>query len=133
MVDFAGRYRPEVLTPFYTQERCEISERMNTPLCADVSLAECRVARGETTQLHQLSVAERYLVQQGKGLMELNGGVPFIVEPGDCVLIPAYCPQRIKNIGKGDLLFLCVCTPRFLPEHYVSLEDVHTRGLQRHD
>jgi hypothetical protein len=26
--------------------------------------------------------------------------------------------QRITNIGRTDLVFLCVCTPRFRPENY---------------
>jgi mannose-6-phosphate isomerase-like protein (cupin superfamily) len=120
--EYAGLFQPETLQPFYTEERCEIVEYLNTPLCADASVAECRVAPGVTTQLHQLTVAERYVVQQGQGLMELNGEVGFHVQAGDCVLIPAECPQRIKNTGVEPLVFLCVCTPRFLPHHYYALE-----------
>ena len=126
MSDFAGLYQPASLQPFYTQERCHIVEHMNTPACDDVSLAECRVAPGITTQLHSLSVAERYIVQQGSGWMELEGDTSqaqvFRVQPGDCVLIPAGCAQRIKNSGEQELVFLCICTPRFQPEHYVVLE-----------
>jgi mannose-6-phosphate isomerase-like protein (cupin superfamily) len=36
------------------------------------------------------------------------------------VRIPAGVRQRITNIGNADLLFYCVCSPRFLPEAYVA-------------
>ena len=44
------------------------------------------------------------------------------VNPGDVVLIPPDCLQRITNPGEQDLVFLCVCTPRFTPEAYEGLE-----------
>jgi mannose-6-phosphate isomerase-like protein (cupin superfamily) len=127
MSDLGGLYRPASLQPFYTEERCHITEYMNTDRCGEVSLAQCRVAAGVTTQLHALSVAERYVVQQGEGRMELGGDDPdtrqvFAVGPGDCVLIPPGCAQRIKNTGAQDLVFLCICTPRFQPQHYAALE-----------
>jgi hypothetical protein len=33
------------------------------------------------------------------------------------------CRQRISNLGDDDLLFLAICTPRFEPGCYESLED----------
>lgn len=129
MGDFAGLYQPPSLEAFYTQERCFIVEQMNTHLCAEVSVAQCRVEPQVTTQLHQLSVAERYIVQQGRGLMELERLQSFYVEVGDCVMIPAGCPQRIKNVGNEMLVFLCICTPRFQPAHYVALEHETTKDI----
>jgi hypothetical protein len=32
------------------------------------------------------------------------------------------CAQRIANLGDADLLFLAICTPRFVPACYESLE-----------
>jgi len=138
MPQIAGLFRPATLQPFYTQERCFIVEQMNTPECPDVSLAQCRVAPGVTTQLHSLTVAEHYVVQQGSGIMELGGTVPgqrqvFTVGVGDCVLIPADCAQRIRNTGADDLVFQCICTPRFEPHHYVVLEDDTTPGIAESD
>jgi mannose-6-phosphate isomerase-like protein (cupin superfamily) len=46
------------------------------------------------------------------------------VSPGDVVLIPPGCPQRITNSGDEDLVFLAVCTPRFLPDNYEDLDPV---------
>ena len=47
---------------------------------------------------------------------------PQIVAPGDVVLIPPGCRQRIANIGDGDLIFLAICTPRFRAEAYEDID-----------
>jgi hypothetical protein len=39
----------------------------------------------------------------------------------DVVAIPAGKLQRITNAGTTDMIFLCVCTPRFQAEFYVDL------------
>jgi len=130
MADFAGLFKSASLDPFYTQERLHVVEHMNAPQSEDVSLAECRVAPGVTTQLHSLNITERYLIQRGLGLMELHGSDPFAVAPGDCVAIPPGCAQRIRNTGVDELVFLCICTPRFKPESYVVLEDDSTPELE---
>ena len=36
----------------------------------------------------------------------------------DHVRIPANTPQRIANVGDVDLVFYCVCTPRFVQSAY---------------
>lgn len=38
------------------------------------------------------------------------------------VLIPPETPQRITNIGNVDLIFLAICTPRFIPACYQDVE-----------
>ncbi|MDN2566669.1 cupin domain-containing protein [Aquibium sp. A9E412] len=111
--------RPE----FWTEERCFITELMNTPKAPEVSLALCRVEPGVTTQLHRLDgVAERYVVRRGRGVVEIDG-VAQRLAPGDQALIAAGAAQRITNDGDGDLEFYCVCTPRFEPPSYVNLEE----------
>ncbi len=95
---------------------------MNHNGLADISLARCRVTPGTTTQLHSLSVTERYVIETGEGLMGLGSEKPFPVSAGDTVLIEAGLSQQITNTGKNDLVFLCVCTPRFTPDTYRNLE-----------
>jgi mannose-6-phosphate isomerase-like protein (cupin superfamily) len=109
---------------FYTDERCHITELVNDPGIPGVSLAEARVEPGVTTALHALDVREIYFVRSGRGRMEGGEGQSFEVGPGDIVDIPAGAPQRITNIGKGDLVFLCLCTPRFEPAGYSDLEGI---------
>lgn len=106
----------------WTEERCFITELLNDADVPDVSLARCRVEPGVTTQLHRLSVREWYVVEQGRGLMEVGNLEPRPIGPGDVVEIPADTAQRVTNTGAGDLVFQCVCLPRFTPGCYESLE-----------
>lgn len=108
---------------FYTDERCYIRELLNDERYPNVSLARCRVTPGVTTQLHALSVHEFYVLQSGTGLMRVGEEAPFAVGEGDTVSIPKGVAQSISNTGSDDLVFLCVCTPRFQPDAYQSLEN----------
>ena len=60
--------------------------------------------------------------RQREGSGELDGE-SHDLRPGDAALIPAGAAQRIENTGPGDLVFLCLCTPRFVPEGYRPLEE----------
>lgn len=111
-----------VAAEFPTRERCHILELLNDPRVPRVSLARCRVEPGTTTELHRLSVDEWYVVERGRGLMEVGSAPAFEIGPGDAVAVPAGAPQRVTNTGSGDLVFQCVCLPRFRPECYEALE-----------
>ena len=106
----------------YTRERVYVTELLNDESVPDVSLARCRVLPGVTTELHRLSVAEWYVIERGTGSMEVGGGEPFAVGPGDVVAIPPQKTQRITNTGDADLVLQCVCLPRFTPDCYTGLE-----------
>lgn len=106
----------------WTVERCYITELMNSDSQPEVSIARTRVEPGVTTQLHSLSIAEWYVIESGQGLMRVGDGPALAVGPGDTVSIPRLVRQQITNGGAEDLVFLCVCTPRFSQECYTSLE-----------
>jgi mannose-6-phosphate isomerase-like protein (cupin superfamily) len=108
---------------FWTRERCFITELINDRHAPDFSLAEARVEPGITTELHSLSVSEWYVIRRGRGRVEIDGNSWVEVAPGDCIAIPAGVSQRIENTGSGDLIFQCICLPRFTPEAYQVLED----------
>ena len=114
----AGKAKPEV----WTSERCFISEIVNDERWPEFSLARCRVEPGVTTELHALSVHEVYVIEHGCGLMYVGDEPPFPVAAGDTVTISQQTPQRIANTGNDDLVFLCLCTPRFSSDCYTSLE-----------
>lgn len=108
---------------FWTAERCYITELLNDAREPLFSIAIARVEVGITTQLHRLTAtAERYLIRHGRGLMEIDG-VTQAVAVGDQVVVAAAAAQRITNTGQEALEFYCVCTPRFVPEVYVNLEE----------
>jgi mannose-6-phosphate isomerase-like protein (cupin superfamily) len=106
-----------------TDERCFILESWNDASDPAVSVARARVPPGVTTARHSLSVDERYLVVSGRGRVEVEDLEPVDVSPGDVVLIPAGKTQRIRNLDRDDLVFLCICTPRFEPRQYRDREE----------
>ena len=107
---------------FWTGERCFIRELLNLATCPDVSLARTRVEPGVRTQLHSLSVLEWYVIEAGHGLMKVGDEPAYPVSAGDTIRIPVGSAQQITNTGSSDLLFLCICVPRFTPGCYTSLE-----------
>lgn len=116
------RYRPEA--EYFTEEKCFINEVSNTPDTPELSIARARVLPGVTTRWHRLiGTMERYIILEGTGRVQVGPLAPQTVGPGDVVVIPADCPQRITNVGPKDLIFMAVCIPRFLPESYEDLGD----------
>jgi len=108
---------------FLTRERCHIREWVNDESIPDFSLAVARVKPGITTELHRLTVNECYVIREGQGLMDLGDSTEMPVVVGDYVDIPAGMPQRIRNTGDCDLVFDCICRPRFTVAAYEALED----------
>ena len=107
---------------FATPELCSILENLNDAEKPDVSIARARVEKGVTTMLHYLKgVDEIYLVTEGRGRVKVGNLEPSEVVKGDLVFIPAGTSQQITNIGDSDLIFYCICNPRFAPECYVSV------------
>ena len=110
---------------FYTEEKCFINELSNSANDPDVSIAQARVKPGITTAWHRLKgVVERYVIISGNGLVEIGELPAQDVKPGDTVVIPELCLQRITNNGQEDLIFLAICSPRFTPDCYEDLETV---------
>jgi mannose-6-phosphate isomerase-like protein (cupin superfamily) len=119
--DMISKFRLE--TEFYTDERCYIVEMHNREEDKGCSIVRARVAPGVTTQFHSLrGIDERYVILEGEGLVEVGDAAPAPVRPLDVVAITAGTSQRITSVGTTDLIFVCVCTPRFREETYVSAE-----------
>ncbi|MEZ4966521.1 MAG: cupin domain-containing protein [Saprospiraceae bacterium] len=107
---------------FHTDERCHIIEIMNTAAVDNLSVARARVEPGITTALHTLEADEYYYILEGAGEVEIDGSFKSEVAKGDLVRIRSGQTQRIRNTADSDLLFLCICTPRFRQESYTGLE-----------
>lgn len=107
---------------YYFKEGCRILEMSNAPDDPEASIARARVAPGATTRLHRLDgITERYVILQGSGRVRLAGQAAQAVAPGDVVVIPPRFSQQIENTGTTDLLFLAICTPRFVPGAYEEI------------
>lgn len=110
-------------TEYYTPERCHIDELSNSDTDPAVSIAHARVSAGVTTRWHRLAgIAERYVILSGRGRVEVGELAPQTVGPGDVVLIPPGCRQRIAALGDEELKFLAICTPRFRVEAYADID-----------
>lgn len=115
--------RMNPIAEFYTPERCYINELSNIAADPDASIARARVRPGVTTRWHRVNgTTERYVILAGTGLVEVGNLAPQEVRPGDVVLIPPSCRQRITNLGGEDLIFLAMCTPRFRPSAYEDID-----------
>ena len=108
---------------YYFREGCHINELSNSADDAAVSIARARVEPGRATRWHRLrGITERYVILQGRGRVEIGRELAHSVGPGDVVVIPPKTRQRITNEDTEDLVFLAICSPRFLPEAYEDLE-----------
>ena len=115
--------RPSPDAEFYTDERCHILEMSNSTADEQLSIARARVEPGVTTAFHIVrDTAERYVILEGQGEVEIGGKPAEHVGAGDVVLIPPGIDQRITNTGSEDLIFLAICTPRFRSENYEATE-----------
>lgn len=115
MIIKANRHRE-----FYTEEQCFIDEIFNQKEYGAFSLAQARVEPGVTTVLHSVSdTDEVYYILSGSGEMEIGGRIVGMVTERDLVFIPRNTSQRIKNLTDKDLVFLCICAPRFDTGNYI--------------
>ncbi len=109
---------------FYTDERCYITELHNTDADEDCSIARARVEPGATTRLHRLEgTIERYVILEGTAEVVVGDAAPVEAGVLDVVNIPAGVEQSITNTGESDLVFLCICTPRFRQQNYIDLDE----------
>lgn len=116
-------HKVDSILEFDTPERCSILEAWNDESDPAISIARARVAPGITTQLHRLrAIDERYLVVAGNGFVRIGSLTPQRLGLGDIAIIPAGVAQQISNAGETDLIFYCICTPRFSPDCYEALE-----------
>lgn len=103
-----------------------ILKELLSPLKDDVaitySIAYAKVKPGKTTRLHRLKATEIYYILHGKGEMRINDEV-MEIRKNQLIYIPPNAIQQIRNIGKDDLIFLCIVEPAWKPENEEILEE----------
>ena len=115
--------RLDTAAEYFFDEGCYINELSNDADDSEASIARARVRPGDVTRWHRLiGITERYVILKGSGCVEIGNLAPENVGPGDVVIIPPECRQRISNTGKDDLVFIAVCTPRFRQDAYEDIE-----------
>ncbi len=108
--------KAKALREHSTREHCLIAENWSSE---KISVARAKIRTGTTTEAHSLKgVDELYLIVRGKSKVMIGKLEPTEVTVDDAVFIPAGTRQQISNIGKSDLIFYCICTPRFTQDCY---------------
>jgi len=116
-------FQTDLSKEFYTEEGCHIVEILNDPSSPHISLARARVEVGKKPRLHALtSTTEVYHIIQGQGRVYIDGQEREVM-PGDTVVIQPDIDQSIINTGQDDLIFLCLCHPRFDSSNYTDTEE----------
>lgn len=118
-----------VAEEYFFEEGCYITELSNSVDDPAVSIARARLAPGQATRWHMLrDTGERYVLLEGRGLVEVGDMQPQEVVPGDVVLIPPLTRQRITSVGQEDLIFLAICSPPFTSGVYIDIEGERDSG-----
>ncbi len=87
------------------------------------SLAQAKVAAGQSTLPHKLVSCEVYYILAGRGMMHVNQETRPV--GSDCaVCIPHGSVQYIENVGDTDLIFLCIVDPAWRAEDEAVLQPV---------
>jgi len=94
---------------------CELLHPDKVPGAAGLScsIAHAIVPAGEASLPHLLETSmELYYILSGCGEMHIDDETSQVHE-GQIVLIPPKARQYIRNIGTGDLVFLCIVAPKW--------------------
>lgn len=109
---------------FITKDGSEIRELLahrNSSL-RNQSLAEARIAPGQSTQEHFHRVTEEiYYITHGSGRMRIEDET-LDVKVGDSIAIPPGKKHKIWNTGSETLRLLCCCAPAYEHEDTVITE-----------
>ena len=106
---------------YYFKEGCYIEEWQNSADDESMSIAKVRVLAKTQTKNHALKKTnERYVILSGQGNVSV-AGTHWTVKKGDVVTIKPDQAQSINNTGTEDLVFLAICTPRFVEDNYYEL------------
>ncbi|MBX2849741.1 MAG: cupin domain-containing protein [Acidiferrobacterales bacterium] len=106
---------------YYFKEGCYIEEWLNSPDDETMSIAKVRVLANTQTKNHALkNTTERYVILSGQGNVSV-GDKQWPVKQGDVVTIKPDQTQSIINTGSEDLVFVAICTPRFVEHNYYQL------------
>ena len=99
----------------------ELLNPLNDDIKTGYSLAYACVKPGEITLAHRLKSSEVYFILEGRGEMYIDDE-KVEISADQAVYIPPNAVQKIKNIGRGDLTFLCIVDPAWKAEDEEIME-----------
>ncbi|WP_342305731.1 cache domain-containing protein [Methanolobus sp. ZRKC5] len=95
--------------------------RVEMGMDMDYSIAHFTVKTGATLDTLIMKNPETYYVLEGEGMLYIED-VPFELNKGQLVLVPANAKQYIENTGDVDLEFLSINQPAWEPQNEIILE-----------
>jgi mannose-6-phosphate isomerase-like protein (cupin superfamily) len=108
---------------FTTKDASEIREILapRNSSIKNQSLAEARIAPGQTTEEHyHIHAEEIYYILRGKGRMWLENDSREI-RAGDGIAIPPGTRHKIENSNKEPMVLLCCCAPAYTHEDTILI------------
>ena len=95
---------------------CELIHPEKDNVKMDCSIAHAILAPDQSSLPHKLiNSIEIYYILEGMGKIFINTESKLL-KTGQSVYIPSNACQRIRNIGKTDLKFLCIVSPPWSEE-----------------
>lgn len=85
------------------------------------SFAVGRVQMGGNTYLHRLKNSELYFILKGTAEFTINDETA-LVGASQAVYVPPGASQHVKNVGREELLFVCIVDPAWKEEDEEILE-----------
>ncbi|MFH0978353.1 MAG: cupin domain-containing protein [Candidatus Woesearchaeota archaeon] len=89
---------------------CILKELLTKKDKAKYSVALAKLAPNKSSKPHKLKSSEAYFIIKGTGIMHI-GKESRRVTQNQLIYIQPNSLQYIKNIGKTDLIFLCIVSP----------------------
>ena len=93
----------------------------NTSNKISYSLAQFLLESGKKTKLHKIKSSVIYYILEGKAELKIDEEL-FELKKDDSAHVPPNSKQFIKNIGTGNLRFLCIVEPAWKQEDDEILE-----------
>ncbi|AJW70602.1 cupin domain-containing protein [Nitrosopumilus adriaticus] len=93
----------------------------NTLNGINYSIAQFTLESGMQSKPHKLKSSEIYYILEGSAVLTVDEE-PHKIEKDDSLYISPNSKQFIKNVGSGDLRFLCIVEPAWKAENEVLLE-----------
>ena len=112
----------EKIEAFSGQEGTKIRQIFSPQDTANVirySIAHCTISPNKTSKPHTMKTSEIYYILEGSGIFHI-GEEQSKVKKNDAIFVPPNSRQFLENVGKVDLIALCIVDPAWKQEDEIS-------------
>ena len=112
----------EKIEAFSGQEGTKIKQIFSPEDTSNIirySIAYCTINPGKTSKPHTMKTSEIYYILEGSGIFHI-GEEQSKVKKNDAIFVPPNSRQFLENVGKVDLIALCIVDPAWKQEDEIS-------------